>query len=85
MSFKSLKVTRRELINLLKNRNVSISRGLSKKQLLEILKYYNHSDLLKLAQIRRVNVTEHTTFDDLEEKLITNASLKKAHNELLST
>ena len=85
MSFKSLKVTRRELINRLKNRNVSIPRGLSKKQLLEILKYYNHSDLLKLAQIRRVNVTEDTTFDDLEEKLITNASLKKAHNELLST
>ena len=85
MSFKSLKVTRRELINLLKNRNVSISRGLSKKQLLEILKYYNHSDLLKLAQIRRVNVTEDTTFGDLEEKLITNVSLKNTHNESLST
>ena len=85
MSFKSLKVIRKKLINLLKYKNVSIPRGLSKKQLLEILKYYNHSDLLKLAQIRRVNVTEHTTFDDLEEKLITNASLKKAHNELLST
>ena len=85
MSFKSLKVTRKKLINLLKNKNVSIPRGLSKKQLLEILKNYNHSDLLKLAQIRRVNVTEDTTFDDLEEKLITNVSLKKTHNELLST
>ena len=85
MSFKSLKVIRKKLINLLKYKNVSIPRGLSKKQLLEILKYYNHSDLLKLAQIRRVNVTEHTTFGDLEEKLITNVSLKNTHNESLST
>ena len=84
MSFKSLKVTRKELIGILKNRQVSIKKGLPKKQLLKILKYYDYSDLLKLAQIRRVNVAEDDTIDDLEEKLITNVNLKKAHKELLS-
>ena len=54
---------------ILKNRQVSIKKGLSKKQLLQILKYYDYSDLLKLAQIRRVNIAEDDTIDDLEEKL----------------
>ena len=84
ISFKSLKVTRKELIGILKNRQVSIKKGLPKKQLLKILKHYDYSDLLKLAQIRRVNVAEDDTIDDLEEKLITNVNLRKAHKQLLS-
>ena len=77
-------MTRKELIGISKNRQVSIKKGLPKKQLLKILKHYDYSDLLKLAQIRRVNVAEDDTIDDLEEKLITNINLKKAHKELLS-
>ena len=77
-----MKVTRKELIEILKNRQVSIKKGLPKKQL--ILKHYDYSDLLKLAQIRRVKVAEDDTIDDLEEKLLTNVNLRKAHKELLS-
>ena len=54
ISFKSLKVTRKELIEILKNRQISIKKGLLKKQLLKILKHYDYSDLLKLAQIREL-------------------------------
>ena len=85
MSFKFLKVTRKELIELLKIKQVSVKKGLTRKQLLEMLKYYDYFDLQKLAQITGVNVTDDIDFDDLEEKLITNVNLKKAHKELLST
>ena len=85
MSFKFLKVTRKELIELLKIKQVSVKKGLTRKQLLEMLKYYDYFDLQKLAQITGVNVTDDIDFDDLEEKLITNVTLKKAHKELLST
>ena len=85
MSFKFLKVTRKELIELLKIKQVSVKKGLTRKQLLEMLKYYDYFDLQKSAQITGVNVTDDIDFDDLEEKLITNVNLKKAHKELLST
>ena len=85
MSFKFLKVTRKKLIELLKIKQVSVKKGLTRKQLLEMLKYYDYFDLQKLAQITGVNVTDDIDFDDLEEKLITNVNLKKAHKELLST
>ena len=85
MSFKFLKVTRKELIELLKIKQVSVKKGLTRKQLLEMLKYYDYFDLQKLAKITGVNVTDDIDFDDLEEKLITNVNLKKAHKELLST
>ena len=85
MSFKFLKVTRKELIELLKIKQVSVKKGLTRKQLLEMLKYYDYFDLQKLAQITGVNVTDDIDFDDLGEKLITNVNLKKAHKELLST
>ena len=85
MSFKFLKVTRKELTELLKIKQVSVKKGLTRKQLLEMLKYYDYFDLQKLAQITGVNVTDDIDFDDLEEKLITNVNLKKAHKELLST
>ena len=85
MSFKFLKVTRKELIELLKIKQVSVKKGLTRKQLLEMLKYYDYFDLQKLAQITGVNVTDDIDFDDLEEKYITNVNLKKAHKELLST
>ena len=85
MSFKFLKVKRKELIELLKIKQVSVKKGLTRKQLLEMLKYYDYFDIQKLAQITGVNVTDDIDFDDLEEKLITNVNLKKAHKELLST
>ena len=85
MSFKFLKVTRKELIELLKIKQVSVKKGLTRKQLLEMLKYYDYFDLQKLAKITGVNVTDDIDFDDLEEKLITNVKIKKAHKELLST
>ena len=76
-------MARKELIGILKNRQVSIKKGLPKKQLLKILKQYDYSDLLKLAQTRRVNVTEDDIIDDLEEKLITNVNFKKPHKDFI--
>lgn len=75
-SFKSLRVTKRELIKLLKNWNISIKNRLTKKQLLELLKYYDDSDLLNLAQIRNVNTTNDINFEELEQMLITKANQK---------
>ena len=85
MSFNSLKVTRKELINLLRNRHVPIEKGLSKNQLREKLEYFDEDDLFKLAKLRKVNSKGDETLNDLLEKLIFDMKYKRSQKQLLDT
>ena len=85
MPFKSLKVSNDELIHLLKWRNIDVSPKLSRKKLLKTLKDYDISDFLKLAEIRGFKVSKETPIEHLEQILITDVNLIKAHKELSNT
>ena len=82
MSFKKLKVTNKELTNLLKPRTIDVPLNLIRKKLLKTFKSYDKTDLQRLAELRNLKVTKKLSIDELEKLLITSVNLEQVHREL---
>ena len=82
MSFKKLKVTNKELTNLLKPRTIDVPLNLIRKKLLKTFKSYDKTDLQRLAELRNLKVSKKLSIDELEKLLITSVNLEQVHREL---
>ena len=82
MSFKKLKVTNKELTNLLKPRTIDVPLNLIRKKLLKTFKSYNKTDLQRLAELRNLKVSKKLSIDELEKLLITSVNLEQVLREV---
>ena len=82
MSFKKLKVTNKELTNLLKPRTIDVPLNLIRKKLLKTFKSYDKTDLQRLAELRNLKVSKKLSIDELEKLLITSVNLEQVLREV---
>ena len=82
MSFKKLKVTNKELTNLLKPRTIDVPLNLIRKKLLKTFKSYDKTDLQRLAELRNLKVSKKLSIDELEKLLIKSVNLEQVLREV---
>ena len=72
-----LKISRKEYLNILKNRGIKISSNISTDKLLRKVKFFKKADFRYIADTRGANKTNDMSTDDLIKAIYTHLHKKK--------
>ena len=77
MKIEHLKISRKEYLNILKNRGIKISSNISTDKLLRKVKFFKKADFRYIVDIRGANTTNDMSTDDLIKAIYTHLHKKK--------
>ena len=77
MKIEHLKISRKEYLNILKNRGIKISSNISTDKLLRKVKFFKKADFRYIADTRGANKTNDMSTDDLIKAIYTHLHKKK--------